>query len=120
MATQIKGTRQVLDHHLHSLAAGNIDEILDDYHEDALLIIPDATFKGHAGIRSMFEGSLQGLFKPGTYHLTMDTLRVEGDVAYIVWHAKCSSADVPYGTDTFIVRDGKIAVQTFAAKIDPR
>lgn len=120
MATQVKGTRQVLDHHLHSVAAGQIDELLDDYDEDAFLIVPDSTIKGREGIRSMFEGMLQGLFKPGTYEISLDTLRVEGEVAYIVWHAKCASVDVVYGTDTFIVRDGKIAVQTFAAKIDPR
>ena len=27
---------------------------------------------------------------------------------------------VALGTDTFVVRDGKIAVQTFAVKIDPK
>jgi hypothetical protein len=45
---------------------------------------------------------------------------VEGEVAYIIWHAKCASADIVFGTDTFIIRDGKIAVQTFAVKIEPR
>jgi hypothetical protein len=29
-------------------------------------------------------------------------------------------ADVRLGTDTFVVRDGKIAVQTFAALIETR
>ncbi len=51
-------------------------------------------------------------------HLTY--YRVEGEVAYIVWHANCASAEVALGTDTFVVRDGKIAVQTFAAKINPK
>jgi hypothetical protein len=49
-----------------------------------------------------------------------DARRVEGEVAYIIWHAKCASADIVFGTDTFIVRYGKIAVQTFAVKIEPR
>jgi ketosteroid isomerase-like protein len=80
MATQVKGTRQVLDHHLHSLATGQIDELLDDYDEDALLIAPDSTIKGREGIRSMFEGFLQGLFKPGTYEISMDTMRRRGRV----------------------------------------
>jgi hypothetical protein len=57
------------------------------------------------------------LFKPGTYEFTMDTLHVVDDIAYIVWHANCASADIVFGTDTFLIRDGKIAVQTFAAKI---
>jgi len=50
----------------------------------------------------------------------MDASHVEGEVAYIVWHANCASAEVALGTDTFVVRDGKITVQTFAAKINPK
>ncbi len=47
-------------------------------------------------------------------------MTIEGDVAYIVWHATCASANVPLATDTWIVRDGKIATQTLAAWIDPK
>ena len=50
----------------------------------------------------------------------MDTLQVADDIAYIVWHANCASADIVFGTDTFLIRDGKIAVQTFAAKIEAK
>jgi ketosteroid isomerase-like protein len=120
MATQVLDTRQVLDHHLRALADGRVDEILDDYVEDSVLIVADGPIKGRDGIRSAFEGFVSGLFKPGTYDFTMDTLHVAGDAAYVIWHAKCASVDVVFATDTFIVKDGKIAVQTFAAKIEPR
>jgi len=120
MATQVLGTRQVLDHHLQALGSGHIDEIMDDYTGGSVLIVADATIKGLEGIRAAFEGFLAGLFKPGTYEFALDTLRVDGEVGYIIWHAKCESANVVFGTDTFIVKDGKIAVQTFAAKIEPR
>lgn len=120
MATQVTETGQVLNHHLQALGAGKLDEILEDYVEDSVLIMPDATIKGRDGIRAAFEGFLSGLFKPGTYELVLDTRRLEGDVAYIIWHAKCASADIVFATDTFIVKGGKIAVQTFAAKIEPR
>ena len=39
----------------------------------------------------------------------------EGDVAYIAWSAETPTMRVPIGTDTFVVRNGKILVQTFAA-----
>jgi ketosteroid isomerase-like protein len=120
MATQVTDTGQVVSHHVKALGAGNLDEILDDYVEDSVLVTPNATIKGLDGIRAAFAGFLSGLFKPGTYELTMDTRRVEGEVAYMVWHARCASADIVFGTDTFIVRDGKIVVQTFAAKVEPR
>lgn len=120
MATRVMDTGQVLSHHLQALGGGRLDELLDDYVEESVLVTPDATIRGLRGIRAAFEESLSGLFEPGTYELTFDARRVEGEVAFIVWHAKCASADIVYGTDTFIVRDGKIAVQTFAAKIEPR
>jgi hypothetical protein len=50
----------------------------------------------------------------------MDTMSVEGDVGYIVWHASCADQDIVIGTDTFVVRDGKIATQTYTAKVEPR
>jgi ketosteroid isomerase-like protein len=120
MATQVMDTAQVLSHHLRALGAGNLDEVLVDYVEDSVLVTPDGSIKGLAGIRAAFEGFLSGLFKPGTYELALDARHVEGEVAYITWHAKCAAADIVHGTDTFIVKDGKILVQTFAAKVEPR
>jgi ketosteroid isomerase-like protein len=120
MTTQVTNTGEVLNHHLRALGSGNLDEILDDYVEDSILITPDGTIKGLRGIRAAFEESLSGLFKPGTYELAFDARHVDGEVAYIAWHAKCASADIALGTDTFIVKDGKITVQTFTAKVDPR
>ena len=50
----------------------------------------------------------------------MDAMDIEGEVAFIAWHSSNKGAEVTLGTDTFIIRDGKIAVQTFAAKIEER
>jgi ketosteroid isomerase-like protein len=120
METRVTDTAQVLSHHLKALGSGKLDDVLDDYVEDSVLVTPDVTVKGLRAIRAVFEGFLSGLFEPGTYELAMDARHVEGEVAYIVWHAKCASADILFGTDTFIVKNGKIVVQTFAAKIAPR
>ena len=117
MPTQVDTTRQVIEHHLGALAAGNLEAILSDYTDGSTLIGPDGALKGRHAIRASFESGLASLFKPGTYEFTMDTLHVVDDIAYIVWHANCVSADIVFGTDTFLIRDGKIAVQTFAAKI---
>jgi len=120
MPTQIDTTRQVLEHHLGALAAGDLDAILSDYTEDSTLIGPEGAVTSTRAIRGFFASGLASLFKPGTYEFTMDAMHVAGDVAYIVWHASCASADIVLGTDTFLIRDGKIAVQTFAAKIEAK
>src|SRR5262245_51982513 len=117
MRTQVDTTRQVIEHHLDALAAGDLDAILGDYTDGSILIGPGGALEGKQAIRASFESGLESLFKPGTYEFTMDTLHIVDDIAYIVWHANCASADIVLGTDTFLIRDGKIAVQTFAAKI---
>jgi len=53
---------------------------------------------------------------PAGFPKAFELLRrdVEGEVAYIVWKAELG---VLLATDTFLVRDGKIKVQTFAASL---
>jgi ketosteroid isomerase-like protein len=120
MATQVETTRQIFEHHLGALGAGNLDAILSDYADDSILISPDGVLRGRPAIRGFFEGALASLFKPETYEFTMETVHVADDVAYIVWHANCASADIVFAADTFLIKNGKIAVQTFAAKIEPK
>lgn len=119
MAVQALGTRQVFEHHSRALARGDVDDVLSDYTEDSVVITASGVRKGRKAIRGAFEGFVAGLLKPGTYEFTLDSLSVEGEIAYVIWHAKCATANIVLGTDTFVVKDGKIAVQTFAAKIDP-
>ena len=113
-------TQAVLDHHLESFGAGDVDELLKDYTEDSVFISPDGRMTGLDALRMAFEGFFSGLFKPGSYEFTMDAMDIEGEVAFIAWHSSNEGAEVPLATDTFIIRDGKIAVQTFAAKIEER
>lgn len=111
---------EVLHHHLAAFGAGDTDGVLADYTEQSVLVTPNGSITGLAALREAFDGFFAGLFAPGTYEFTLDGERIEGDVALIWWHADCRDAVIPFGTDTFLVRDGRIAVQTFAAKIEPR
>jgi hypothetical protein len=45
---------------------------------------------------------------------------IEGDYAYIVWTAETADNSYEFATDTFVVRDGKIIAQSFAATINPK
>ena len=114
------GTQAVLDHHLAAFMAGDTDMVLEDYTDDSVVMTVDGTFRGREALRPVFASFFSTLFAPGTYDLTMDYTEVVGDVAFISWQAKCGEADVRLGTDTFVVRDGKIVAQTFAALIEPR
>jgi ketosteroid isomerase-like protein len=110
-------TEDVLNHHLSSFGAGDVDQTMEDFTDDSVMILPDATLRGMDSIHAAFTDFYGGLFKPGTYEFTMDQLEVAGDIAYVLWHSVNEGAEVTLGTATFLVRDGKIAVQTFAALI---
>jgi uncharacterized protein (TIGR02246 family) len=113
-------TKAVLDHQFAAFSAGSADEVLKDFADDSVLITPDGVSKGRAAIHAAYSALFAGLFQPGTYDFTLDAMHIEGEVAYIAWRANCAAAEVPLGTDTFVVRNGKIVAQTFAAKIDPK
>ncbi|BCQ06833.1 hypothetical protein JMUB5695_00245 [Mycobacterium heckeshornense] len=46
--------REVFAHHARALAAGDLDEIVADYADDAVLITPDGVMRGKDGIRAAF------------------------------------------------------------------
>jgi hypothetical protein len=45
---------------------------------------------------------------------------VEGDYAYILWTAETAGNVYEVGTDTFVIREGRIVAQSFAGKITPK
>ena len=98
------------------LCCATSDEILKDHTDDTVLLTPDAVFRGRDELRGFFDAVLTGLFKPGTYDLTVDVERIEGEIAYITWHANCAGGVVAKATDTFVLRDGKIAVHTHTGR----
>ncbi|MFN8121321.1 MAG: nuclear transport factor 2 family protein [Thermoleophilia bacterium] len=110
----------LLERHLTAFAAGDLDAIVGDYTHDAVMITQDGTFRGPEEIRGFFGGLLEGPFAPGTYDLTMDSVTAAGTALHIVWHASCASADVLMATDTFVLRGGRIATQTYAALFGPK
>jgi ketosteroid isomerase-like protein len=118
-------TQQVLDHHLKCLAAGDLEGIVADYSPDAVLITPpghfssDGILRGTAGAEQGFRTLLRELSEPGA-SFKMEHVSVEGDYAYIVWRAETPDNIYDFGSDTFVIRNGKIVAQTFAGKIIPK
>ena len=112
----MKATKDVVEHHLKSFGEGDLDRILSDYAPDAVLFTPEGSLKGRDAIRPLFVALLDEFGKPGaTFSLSRQL--VDGEHAYIVWTAQTAENLYELVTDTFFVRDGKIAVQSFAAKV---
>src|SRR5512146_218152 len=112
-------TNDVLDHHLSSFGRHDLDGILSDYAAGAVLFTPGGPIKGVDAIKSFFQALLAEFGKPGaTFNLKHQS--VEGDYGYIIWTAETADNVYELGTDTFVVRDGRIVVQSFAGIITPK
>jgi ketosteroid isomerase-like protein len=109
-------TRDVLNHHLSSFGHGDLEAVLSDYTEDSTLITPHGQINGLQSLREFFEGLTKEFRKPGM-KFKLNYRAVAGDVAFVVWEAETADNTYELATDTFVVRKGKIAQQTFAAKV---
>ena len=112
-------TKDVLDHHLKCFGRGDLEGILSDYAPGAVLFTSDGPLTGADAIRPLFQGMIAEFGKPGAA-FNMKQQFVEGDYAYILWAAETADNVYELGTDTFVVRDGKIVAQSFTGKITPK
>ena len=106
-------TKEVLDHHWNTFQTNDLDGVMADYTDESILVTPDKTFKGLAEIRENFVGAFAAFPKDST-EMKLHKSVITQDVAYIIWEAAGPKVKISYGTDTFIIKDGKIVRQTYA------
>jgi hypothetical protein len=111
----MRSTNEVIDNHLKCFSEGDLAGILADFAPTAVLFTPDGPLQGRA-IDALFEALIAEFGKPGsTFALRQRS--VAREVGYIVWTAETADNRYELVTDTFIVREGRIAMQSFAAKV---
>ena len=72
------GTREVIDRYMGSFERGDVAAVMAEFHDDAVLVMRDGVLRGRGEITVGFQRMLEGLFSPGSYAFTLDTLQVEG------------------------------------------
>jgi len=112
-------TKEVVDNHLKSFGERDLQGVLSDYGPGAVLFTPEGPLRGIGAIRPFFQAMLAEFGKPGAA-FSLKHQSVEGDYGYILWTAETADNVYGLGTDTFIVQDGKIVVQSFAGKMTPK
>ena len=114
-----EGTAEVVGRHLQAFLAGDIEALMADFADDALLCTPDGALRGHGPIRGFFEWALP-LLPPGATTVEVKQQIVDGEVFYVAWSASSPSVAIPFAVDVFIVRDGKLAYQCFGGQVLPK
>ena len=112
-------TKEVLDNHLKSFFAGDLEAVLADYEPGAVFFVPGGPLVGVDAIRPCFVALLAEFAKPvATFRLVEQ--HVHGDGAYILWTAETADNRHEFATDTFVIRDGRIRVQSFGGLKRPK
>ena len=109
-------TADVVARHLDCFYKGDLEGVLADYTPSTIFFTPGGPLKGVPAIRPFFEAMFAEFAKPGA-SFEMKQQNIDGDHAYILWTAATADNVYELGTDTFIIREGKIVAQSFAGKI---
>lgn len=115
MTTNKTITSEVLHHHLMAFGNNDLNEIMKDYTEESELLTPEGHLKGLAAIRKFFVDYFITI--PTGSAFEMKQLSVTSNAAYIVWTSDSPNANIPLGTDSFILEGDKIKLHTVAAHI---
>lgn len=107
---KLRSPSEVFDHHLRMRKEHDLEaDIVKNYAEDVVLITSSGVLRGHAGVRVSAE-ELRRQLPDGEYAYV--SRNVEGDVAFLVWNGRSRDREIKNGVDTFVIRNGKIVVQT--------
>ena len=101
-------TEATVDNHLQAFFRKSVDGVVQDYANESILIVSSGPLRGLGEIQRFIETMPAGFLEA----FKMRTQEFVGEIGYIVWDA---SPWVHFATDTFVVRNGKIMMQTFAA-----
>jgi ketosteroid isomerase-like protein len=100
---------EIFGHHAEVLIKGDIEGILSDYADDAIIVSPSGVRRGKAGVRETFV-ELLGIVPDADWQVPITVFA--DDVLFIEWTARSAKATATDGVDTFVFRDGLIRVQT--------
>jgi predicted SnoaL-like aldol condensation-catalyzing enzyme len=96
---------EVFAHHAEALGAGDLDEIVADYADDAVFITSRGVLRGKEGVRAGFTQLLSDLPNASW---ALKTQIFDGDVLFLEWAADSAATHADDGVDTFVFRDGHL------------
>ena len=107
-------TEDILQRHLLAFNTNDMDGIIQDYAPDAEIWRGDEIFAGTDAIAAFYT-RIFSIFPYGATDFELQKRIVKDDKAYIVYTAESSKASIPFATDSFLIKDGKIIWQSGAA-----
>jgi ketosteroid isomerase-like protein len=120
-ADTTSGTLALMDRHWQALVRGDVPALLTDYADDAVLITgATGVIKGRKAIGEIMTLFVTAIIPPATTTFSLDLTLADGALGYIVWKAESGTHRIAFSSDTFIVSDGRITLQTSAGSVDSK
>ncbi len=113
MQTTLTKPEKTFQHHPEAIANNDLEEIMKDYTEQSELWTPDGPIVGLKAISSFFSYALT-LFPKGNTKFELKKQIANDDKVYIIWSSESPVVHIPFATDCFEMKDGKIMWQTTA------
>lgn len=120
---------QVIDRHVAAMRAGNLDAIMADYADNALVLTPHGVapgqkaggqldvFAGKANVRKLFAVLTDKDHNPGAKSMIVHYEPRGADTTLMHWEQFHGTPNAVSGMDVFVVRGGKVLFQDVT--IDP-
>ena len=119
MQTAHSTAENVITHHLQALGQNELAELMDDYTDQSEIWTQDGIIAGKEAISSFFSYAFT-LFPKDKTSLDIKKMIAKEDKVYLVWTADSPVIEVPFATDCFQVKNGKIIWQSVAFQATPK
>ena len=100
-------------------AKGDAAGLLAQYAEDATVISPLGVLRSRDQIKGMIDGIIAEFARPGV-KFNLISQNAVGDVVAFTWSADTARNIYDLGAETYVLNDGLVEYQTFAANVTPR
>jgi hypothetical protein len=105
-----RSAAEVFEDHLRLRSRGELEADLErNYAEDVILMCETGTLRGRDAVRD--SARRLGLQLPEA-SFAFAAREVAGDYAFLVWSARSERFTVEHGADSFVIRDGRIVMQS--------
>jgi hypothetical protein len=116
--TMQRSAAQVLEDHLRLRQAGELDTDLEqNYAADVILLCDRGPFQGRDAVRKSGD-DLKAQLPDGRFEYVVKY--VTGEYAYVQWTADSATNRIEDGADTFVIRNGRIPMQSIFYRLKPR
>jgi hypothetical protein len=108
-----KTPMEVVQHHIDALKANDVEALVSDYADDAVVVIPVGVFSGTAQVRKLFEIITDKKTRPEIVSMIAAPVSGSDDLIEETYTLKFPDGRVAKDQrDIIVVRDGKIVFHT--------